>query len=121
MCQCLQLTIDAGTTGVQTTIASAGGTLNGKNYWSFTYDTYTIVIWSTGSLWIATPVLGGGTPQARYAPSPLGDCPETSLGSPVNNFWIKDASNKVLKTFSTLGVLCLDNTNSENQERTIRD
>ena len=122
MCQCLQLTIDAGTTGVQTTIASAGGTYNGVNYWTFTYDTYTIVIWSTGSFWIASPVLGdaSGT-QTRYAPSPIGDCPETSLGSPVNTFWINAGTITDLKTFTTLGVPCPDDTNCENQDRTFRD
>lgn len=121
MCQCLQLTIDAGTTGEQILVSSASGTYGGANYWSFQYGTYTIVIWLSGSIWVITPTVGSlATIYSRYAPTPTGDCPETTLGSNATTNWIDTSLITDLKTLTTLGVTCPGDTNCGNQDRTFK-
>jgi hypothetical protein len=91
MCDCLQLTIQ--TNLVEQTIQSnAIGQYNGKNYYSFTYDIYTFIVWfDSGSLrWTVSDILGNPVPT-YFVMNPIGgvpkECPTGVLGT-VNGTWI---------------------------------
>ena len=121
MCQCLQLTIDAGTTGEQVIVSESSGTFGGVNYWEFAYDTYTFTIWLSGSIWFVTDAVNSfSVIYARFVPTPTGECPQASLGADVNTQWINTNSFTDLKTFTTLGVPCPNDTNCSNQDRTFK-
>lgn len=107
MCTCLRLTIEAGTTGEQTIDVDASGTYNGVNYWEYTYDIYTIVIWSAdasgnGGDWIYSPTLGSfAGAYGRFTPAVGVDCPIAVLNPNPVLGWTDLLTLANLKTFDT--------------------
>ena len=119
MCECLQLTIQTNL-AEQTIQSNALGQYNGKNYYSFTYDIYTFIVWfDSGSLrWTVSDILGNPVPT-YFVMNPIGgvpkECPTGVLGT-VNGTWIDAFAIPNLKTFST--VSCSNNCG--NQDRTFK-
>lgn len=121
MCDCIKVSIDADE-GPETFNLESSGTLNGKNYWEFTYGGVDFAIyWTGGSCWVlAYGTSGSGSSLiSRYCPSSGDLC---GTGSPVV-MSVDTASNDTLlrwnwfgnpepypidnvKSFSTEGIDC---------------
>ena len=116
MCDCLQLTIEHNAFGEQTIVSEIGGVLNGYNWWSFLYGGETLYIFWFGGRWFCSDTLGGLTNiyVAKYGSTDV--CPQGELSTywSIVNGWTD------LKTFTTLGVDCPNDTNCSNQDRTFK-
>ena len=104
MCECLRLTIEAGAFGEETIDVNASGTFNSFNYWEYNYNGTIIVVWSldiTGTSWVYSDTLGGGTFYGRFTPAVGIDCPIAVLNiNPVLG-WTDLFTLPFLKTFDT--------------------